>query len=41
MTDVGQEVEQHQQSNVVEKANKVQRDKDKLKKIARRALRDP
>jgi len=39
VTDVGQEVEQHQQSNVVEKANKVQRDKDKLKKIARRALR--
>ena len=36
---MGQEVEQHQQSNVVEKANKVQRDKDKLKKIARRALR--
>ncbi len=30
---MGQEVEQHQQSNVVEKANKVQRDKDKLKRL--------
>ena len=34
---MGQEVEQQQQSNAVEKANKVQQNTDKLKKAARQA----